>query len=142
MTSDEAAVKRVFYHGGKAGLPVGGYILPAAETGYTKLDRQLKGLFGGEYDECVYDMNLVYTTTQVESAIPHAVVCNGWVYEVEPEGEISPEQDDLGFPTGLRCSRARIVSRVQIPSSRWGHVRSMLRAGRTMTDCYLWMLED
>jgi hypothetical protein len=39
-------------------------------------------------------------------------------------------------------ARARIVSRVQIPSYRWGHVLGMLRAGRTMTDCYLWMLDD
>jgi hypothetical protein len=44
------------------------------------------------------------------------------VYEVEPEGEISPEQDELGQPTGFRCSRARIVSRVQIPSYRSRHV--------------------
>jgi hypothetical protein len=35
---------------------------------------------------------------------------------VEPEGEISPEQDELGQPTGFRCSRARFVSRVQIPA--------------------------
>jgi hypothetical protein len=28
---------------------------------------------------------------------------------VEPEGEISPEQDELGQPTGFRCSRARFV---------------------------------
>ena len=64
MTTDanEVAVKRVFYHGGRAGLSVGEYILPAAETGYTKLDRRLKDVFG-EYDEDVYDMNLVYTTT-------------------------------------------------------------------------------
>ena len=55
-------VKRIYYHGGKAGLFVGGYILPAAETGYIKLDRRLKDVFG-EYDEDVYDMNLVYTTT-------------------------------------------------------------------------------
>jgi hypothetical protein len=67
MTNDdrEAGVKRIYYHGGRAGLPVGGYILPAAETGYTELDRGLKEKFG-EYDEDVYDMNLVYTTTQAE----------------------------------------------------------------------------
>jgi hypothetical protein len=42
MTTDanEVAVKRVFYHGGRAGLSVGEYILPAAETGYTKLNRR------------------------------------------------------------------------------------------------------
>ena len=64
MTTDapEAVLKRIYYHGGKAGLSVGEYILPAAETGYTKLDRRLKDVFG-EYDEDVYDMNLVYTTT-------------------------------------------------------------------------------
>ena len=34
-------------------------------------------------------------------------MCNGWVYEVEPEGEISPEQDELGQPTGIAsCQRA------------------------------------
>src|ERR1700704_6072500 len=141
MTSDAAGVKRIYYHGGKAGLPVGGYILPAAETGYTELDRRLKENFG-EYYEDVYDMNLVYTTTQAEWAIPYAVVCNGWVYEVEPEGEISSEQDELGQPTGFRCSRARIVSRVQIPSYRSRHVLVMLRAGRTMVDCYFWLLDD
>jgi hypothetical protein len=65
MTSNAACVKRIYYHGGKSGLAVGGYILPAAETGYTKLDRRLKDVFG-EYDEDVYDMNLVYTTTQAE----------------------------------------------------------------------------
>ena len=143
MTNDarSPSVKRIYYHGGKAGLPVGGYILPAAETGYTKLDRRLKDVFG-EYDEDVYDKNLVYTTTQVEWAVPYAVVCNGWVYEVEPEGEISPEQDELGQPTGFRCPRARIVSRVQIPSCRSQRVLSMLRAGRTMLDCYFWLLDD
>jgi hypothetical protein len=73
MTNDapEAALKRIYYHGGKSGLSVGGYILPASETGYTKLDRRLKDVFG-EYDEDVYDMNLVYTTTQAEWATPYA----------------------------------------------------------------------
>ena len=143
MTTDanEVAVKRVFYHGGRAGLSVGEYILPAAETSYIKTDRLLKEKFG-EYDEDDYDMNLVYTTTQAEWAVPYAVVCNGWVYEVEPEGEMSPEQDELGQPTGFRCSRARIVSRVQIPSYRSRHVLDMLRGGRTMLDCYFWLLDD
>ena len=50
MTSNVACVKRIYYHGGKAGLSVGEYILPAAETGYTELDRRLKEKFG-EYDE-------------------------------------------------------------------------------------------
>jgi hypothetical protein len=56
MTSDAAGVKRSYYHGGKAGLSVGEYILPAAETGYTKLDRRLKEKFG-EYDDDVYDLS-------------------------------------------------------------------------------------
>jgi hypothetical protein len=102
MTNDARSPggKRIYYHGGKAGLFVGGYILPAAETGYTKLDRRLKDVFG-EYDEDVYDMNLVYTTTQPEWAIPYAAVCNGWVYEIQPEGEMSPEQDDFVSPRDL-----------------------------------------
>jgi hypothetical protein len=59
MTNDarEVDVKRMFYHGGKAGLPVGGYILPPVKTGYNKLDRRLKAVFG-QYDDDVYDMNL------------------------------------------------------------------------------------
>ena len=44
MTSNAACAKRIYYHGGKAGLSVGEYILPAAETGYIKLDRRLKDM--------------------------------------------------------------------------------------------------
>jgi hypothetical protein len=118
-----------YFHGGKAGLPIGGYILPASETGYSRLDKDLKKRYG-EYDADVYDMNLVYTTSQVEWAIPYAIACSGWVYEVDPEGELLPEQDELGLDTGLRCSRARI-SRVTISPSRMARVTSMLRSGRT-----------
>ena len=138
----EVAAKRIYFHGGKAGLPVGGYILPASETGYDKLDTKLKKPYGDDYGDDIYDKTLVYTTTHVQWAIPYAVVCNGWVYEVEPEGEVSSEHDELGQPTGFRCSRARIISKVQIPSYRLAHVKGMLRAGRTMLDCYLWMLDE
>jgi hypothetical protein len=102
MTNDERSpgVKRIYYHGGKAGLPVGGYILPASETGNTKLDRKLKKKFGGEYDECVYDRTLVYTTTQVEWAVPHAVVCGGWVYKCETRGRDLARAGRSWFPNG------------------------------------------
>jgi hypothetical protein len=59
------------------------------------------------------------------------------VYEVEPEGEISPEQDELGQPTGFRC-----FSRADCFTGADSILSLASRAGRTMLDCYFWLLDD
>jgi hypothetical protein len=115
-----------YYHGGKAGLPTGGYVLPASETGHDQRYKWLQKVYG-DFDATRYDMAEVYMTSDVNWATAYAAEPNGWVYEVEPVGaiEMDPDEDVLGM--SWKCSRARILSRVHIPSRRWRHLREMLR---------------
>jgi hypothetical protein len=139
---------RVFYHGGKAGLPVGGYILPAKEIGYNEMERAFKIMYGRDYTiedavaEGIYDPNYVYLTTDLAYATTRAAVKRGWVYEVEPVGKVESDVDFLAY----RCSRARIISRVHVPEndlkSYWDFDRRW-RSGKIenpIMEHYLWLL--
>lgn len=54
----------------------------------------------------------VYITPERGLALNYAVTCHGWLYEVEPIGEIEQDPESI-LPLGasLRCPRARIIRR-------------------------------
>jgi hypothetical protein len=126
-----------FYHGGRPGLPVGGYILPAAETNSVQhsLIDQLEDVGNPE----AYDPAVAYVTTDLDWATCFAAYhpsSRGQVYEVEPEGDIIRDRDidpEPGQPLfcdfSYRCTRARIVRVVKIPFWKTQTLRSRARNG-------------
>ena len=84
-----------YWHGGPR--ITGDRLLPGTVTGATRA--------GGV-------VPWVCLTPHRSLALTYAATCDGWVYEVEPLGEV--EQDpDSSLPPGdsLRCREARIVRR-------------------------------
>lgn len=69
----------------------------------------------------------VYITPERGLALNYATTCNGWLYEVEPIGEIEQDPDSI-LPPGdsLRCPRARIVRRFK-PSRAEREARAFLK---------------
>ena len=63
MTSNAACAKRIYYRGGKAGLLCWRIHLTGGRNGLHQTRSSAEGCVRREYDEDVYDMNLVYTTT-------------------------------------------------------------------------------
>jgi hypothetical protein len=97
----------IFYHGGVAGLPIGGFILPAAEIGAVDPD----------YLEIA---SRAYVTTDLWIAWERAryVDGGGCVYVVQPIGRIELDDtfDDGASDTVFACDRALILSRLGV----WG----------------------
>jgi hypothetical protein len=105
---------RRFFHGGLAGLKVGGYILPPSETGVSP---------NGFMPPGVRRIDRIYVTTDPTVAI-------GWasfhpaplLYEVEPEGEVINDPDHKGegisFIPAHVIEKARTALRQRVGSCR------------------------
>jgi hypothetical protein len=91
--------KRIFFHGGVAGLKVGGFILPPRETGQ-----------GHPYESD----DRVYMTTDLVQAVNCAMITNGRVYHVEPVGRLGPD-DDGHFGPDYTARRAVILAHATVP---------------------------
>lgn len=93
-----------FYHGGQAGLRVGGFILPPSESAAT-------GTLYESGTARVARRDRVYVTPDYTCALMYAAMhpSGGGVYEVEPLGEIVPDPDCTVHGLSYECARARIV---------------------------------
>ena len=106
-TSDASRSATRFFHGGNAGLRVGGYILPPSETGVSP-----NGFVPGGARR----IDRIYIASDLTAAI-------GWasahpapiVYEVEPEGEAINDPDHKGQGISFECKKAKIVAIHTIP---------------------------
>ena len=88
--------KEQWWHGGPS--INGSMILPPKETGMCRTGDGLQ--------------NKVYITPLRSLALTYAATCNGWIYEVEPEGEILDDPDSVIYTSrSFMCDRARIVRR-------------------------------
>jgi hypothetical protein len=129
-----------WYHGGKPGLPVGSYILPAAQIGATRTDllEHLDdlGVGGGYYEPTKF----CSVTTDLDWAIVYAsyhLSRRGVVYEVEPVGEVTEDREGelYGVPW-FKCERARIVRVAKIPFAKMHKLRQRHARGESIgTGC-------
>ena len=88
-----------YFHGGP---PIEGrWLLPPTRTGAAR---------------ACHDAPYVYLTTSYSLALTYAATCDGWVYEVVPDGPVEADPDStLDVGVSVRCRRARIVRRVRPP---------------------------
>lgn len=111
-----------YYHGGVAGLRVGQYILPPCETGARSVaDNQSAPPEEQATIERVHRKDRVYLATDQRIAMLWAALHpdgdakqGGWVYRVQPEGDVEPDPDYLADDGKSVCApRARIVGIVK-----------------------------
>jgi hypothetical protein len=111
-----------YYHGGVIGLRVGQYILPPAETGaFSVADCASAPEAEQAQIERVHRKDRVYLATDKRIAMLWAALYplgtaaeGGWVYRVEPEGEVEPDPDYLADDGKSVCApRARVVGIVK-----------------------------
>ena len=101
--------QRPYFHGGNAGLKVGGYILPPSETNAPQNGNVPSHIRGKDHIYMVRDF--------IEAAPWAAHHLNPTIYEVEPEGAIEndPDVDKPGL--SYRCPKAKIVAVHEIPAN-------------------------
>lgn len=104
-----------YFHGGPA--VDGRWLLPPSETGVARVAH------GDPY---------VYIATSYSLALTYAATCDGWVYEVVPDGPVEADPDSILDGESWRCPRARIVRRLRPPKrdveAALGSMRSVFRA--------------
>lgn len=84
-----------WWHGGPS--VKGDWILPPTETGKSRSGN---------------DQPMVFITPLRSLALMYAASCNGWLYEVQPEGEILADPDSVIYTSrSSMCSQARIIRR-------------------------------
>ncbi len=126
-------IEGVYYHGGTAYMKVGDYVLPRSVTGLAALrdsmsfERQVA--FIGEDLQIFEDGEWAFITENFKLAAYYAVRCElrqkrGWVYRVEPEGEIEIDPDRV--IDCFRCSRARIIAVEKIPFALTQKIKSKM----------------
>jgi hypothetical protein len=137
--ADSGGVK--LFHGGRAGMPVGGYILPAANLGLVAREKAVEQMLGDGYDRDIYQPNRVYVSADLNWAICCAARSRFpiAIYEVLPEGELEPDPDCATFLRCYICARARILRKVPVDfrtlqkfKDRWQRRRDL---GLPLWDC-------
>ena len=108
--------KATFYHGGVAGLAIGGFILPGG---------QVRPDHAGWY--CFSEDHFCFVTTDIVQGWHNALLCEsvmgaGAVYRVDPVGRLRLDLCETG--ENFACKRARILACENIP--QW--VRSAYKA--------------
>jgi len=114
-----------YYHGGPDGFHVGGWILPADETGAKTFGPQVAAEKG--VPETVRT-DRVYVTPLMACALMFASGHRRpMIYEVEPEDVVEVDPDYHGDPheSGM-CLRARIVARHPVRPSDVEQVRRVI----------------
>lgn len=111
-----------YFHGGVPGLRVGQYILPPCESG-AKSVADCEGAPEAEQAriERVHRRDRVYLATDRRIAMLWAALHpsgtadeGGWVYRVEPVGDVEPDPDYLGDDVHSWCApRARVAGIVK-----------------------------
>ena len=102
-----------YWHGGPK--IVGTVVRPPAETGVCRSDPEATG------------DGWVYITPRRHLAMTYAATCHGWLYEVEPIGEVEQDPGSV-LPPGasLRCRAATIVRRFRPSRSEADAVRQLI----------------
>jgi hypothetical protein len=101
--------QRPYFHGGNAGLEVGGYILPPSETGAPQ---------NGNVPSHTRGRSHIYMVRDFIEAAPWAAHHpNPIIYEVKPEGTVENDPDVEEPGLSYRCPKARIVAVHRIPDS-------------------------
>ena len=103
-----------YYHGGPK--VDGTHILPPSVTGAARV-------MHGEHYVCV--------TTEYTLALTYAATCDGWVYEVAPDGPVVRDPDSM-LDTSLRCPSARIVRRIRPPKRTLEAARAAVARGAAL----------
>jgi hypothetical protein len=120
MTDASAKSAARYFHGGKRGLKVGDYILPASVTG-----RESASNFGVQN----HRKDRVYvSTTLTDAQLFASASLDPIVYEVNPEGELAPDPD-CRSGVSFTCPKAKIVSVHKIPGKTIKKARKALIAG-------------
>jgi hypothetical protein len=114
-----------YFHGGKKGLRVGGYILPPATTGALSAS-DLVATSGNHQRDRVY-VTTVYADAQAFASPSRKPV----VYEVEPEGTLEHDPDVKQPGRSYACEKAKIISIPKVPRKVVEKVRQLaLNRGR------------
>lgn len=96
------------FHGGQRGLRLGGWILPPSKSGArgTLLETARRHNIASPAKA-----DVVYVAAAFEAALFFAAShpSRGWVYEVEPHGELRPDPDCDLPGLSWECEKARIV---------------------------------
>lgn len=111
-----------YFHGGVPGLRQGQYILPPCETGaFSVADCKSAPAAEQAKIEAIHRRDRVYLTTDKRVAMLWAALHpdgtateGGWVYRVQPEGEIEPDPDYLpGDGVSVCAPRAKVIGIVK-----------------------------
>lgn len=99
----------LFFHGGVPDLAPGGMVLPPVSTGRTDTLLDTANAAGMQSPQ---RRDRVYIATEAEAALLYA--CSypfgrGWLYAVEPLGEVEPDPDCSEPGLSFQCERARVV---------------------------------
>lgn len=112
-----------YYHGGIPGLKVGDFVLPPSETGVPS-----NADYGaGE----VCEKGKVYLTTDINAAKMFAAfypLGDGWVYQVEPDGDLEPDKDCLDDGLSWQCKRAKVMNGAPVSKYELNLIRMALMA--------------
>jgi len=127
MTDDPGGVplkSAPYFHGGKRGLAVGGYILPPSTTKVLSAPDFVA--MGG-----VHRRDRVYVTTDLVAAQLYAVSNSGagqkpTVYEVAPEGDLEPDPDCRHAERSYACEKAKIIAIHNVPGKLIKKARRVL----------------
>ncbi|WP_129590875.1 NAD(+)--rifampin ADP-ribosyltransferase [Bradyrhizobium shewense] len=100
---------RPYFHGGNAGLKVGQYILPPAETGAAQ---------NGSVPSHIRGKDHIYMVRDFVEAAPWAAHHESpIIYQVEPEGNVENDPDVEKPGLSYRCPKAKIVAVHNIPAN-------------------------
>lgn len=116
-------MQRRLYHGGPPRLYPGDYILPPCETGEPST-----AIYGAG---AVCRTDRVYVTTDPQAAAIYAAFHRsgkGQVYEVEPEGGLTPDLDCTAPGLSFETERARIVRMIRLTKRQRQQIRAIILA--------------
>jgi hypothetical protein len=118
LVIDNPAPAQRRFHGGNAGLEIGGYILPPSITGAKQ---------NGVVSSRIRRRDRVYITTDIPTAILWAAQHpTPLLYEVEPHGTIEVDPDHKGADVSFQCMKAKIIAVHEIPPETLQQARSVL----------------
>jgi hypothetical protein len=108
-----ASTRPAYWHGGAPGLNPGDLILPPSVT---RTRNTLSAYVGEEASRAGYQPTRVYLASEYEVAEVFAAMYpnGGWVYRVQPEGQLEQDPDVVEQGMSWACERARIVAVVQL----------------------------
>jgi len=112
-----ASTRGAYWHGGAPGLNPGDLILPPSVT---RTRHTLSAYEGKETSRAGYQPTRVYLTSEYATAEVFAAMYpnGGWVYRVEPEGQLEQDPDVVEGGESWVCERARIVAVVPLDDER------------------------